>query len=66
MGPLTSFEFLGITLDSTSFQASLPLEKVHQIALILSDFILADSCSKQQLLSLLCHLNYAIRIIPQG
>nr|XP_055023094.1 uncharacterized protein LOC129413423 [Misgurnus anguillicaudatus] len=66
LGPCTSIEFLGITLDSISFQASLPLEKIQRIALLLSNYILADRCTKQQLLALLGHLNYAIRIIPQG
>ncbi|XP_016519228.1 uncharacterized protein LOC103155683, partial [Poecilia formosa] len=66
VGPQTSLEFLGITLDSSSFQASLSSEKINRITLILSNFLLADKCSKQQLLSLLGHLNYAICIISQG
>ncbi|RXN37603.1 poly [Labeo rohita] len=66
LGPCTSIEFLGITLDSISFQASLPSEKVQRISLLLSNYLLADRCTKQQLLALLGHLNYAIRIIPQG
>ncbi|XP_030253189.1 uncharacterized protein LOC115569298 [Sparus aurata] len=65
-GPSTSLEFLGITLNSVSLQASLPTEKIHRISLIISNFLLADKCTKRQLLSLLGHLNYAIRIIPQG
>ena len=59
-------EFLGITLDSLSFQASLPPEKTHQTALLISNFLLAHTCTKWQVLSLQGHLNYAIRIIPQG
>ena len=65
-GPGTSIEFLGITLDSISFQASLPLEKTQRISLLLSNYLLADRCTKRQLLALLGHLNYAIRIIPQA
>ncbi|KAG1935442.1 hypothetical protein F2P79_019280 [Pimephales promelas] len=65
-GPCTSIKFLGITLDSISFQASLPPEKTQRISLLLSNYLLADRCTKQQLLALLGHLNYAIRIIPQG
>lgn len=66
LGPCTSIEFLGITLDSILFQASLPLEKVQRITLLLSNYILADRCTKRQLLALIGHLNYAMRIIPQG
>ncbi|XP_027132806.1 uncharacterized protein LOC109142545 [Larimichthys crocea] len=65
-GPSTSLEFLGITLDSISLQASLPIEKIHRTSLLISNFLLAHRCTKRQLLSLLGHLNYAIRIIPQG
>ncbi|XP_027136074.1 uncharacterized protein LOC113746034 [Larimichthys crocea] len=65
-GPSTSLEFLGITLDSISLQASLPIEKIHRTSLRISNFLLAHRCTKRQLLSLLGHLNYAIRIIPQG
>uniref|UniRef100_UPI003AAD8AB9 uncharacterized protein n=1 Tax=Centroberyx gerrardi TaxID=166262 RepID=UPI003AAD8AB9 len=65
-GPSTSIEFLGITLDSISFQASLPSEKIQRITLLLSNYLLADRCTKRQLLALLGHLNYAICIIPQA
>ncbi|XP_054463932.1 uncharacterized protein LOC129098839 [Anoplopoma fimbria] len=66
VGPSTSLEFLGITLDSVSLQASLPTEKINRISLLISNYLLAPKCTKHQLLSLLGHLNYAIRIIPQG
>lgn len=65
-GPNTSLEFLGITLNTVLLQASLPTEKIHCISLLISNFLLAHRCTKRQFLSLLGHLNYAIRIIPQG
>ena len=65
-GPATSIEFLGIKLDSLAFQASLPQEKLDRITLIVANFSDTTSCSKQQLLQLLGHLNFATRIIPQG
>ncbi|XP_029912530.1 uncharacterized protein LOC115362654 [Myripristis murdjan] len=65
-GPSTSMEFLGITLDTNLIQASLPVEKLNRISLLISNFLLAPHCTKRQLLSLLGHLNFAIRIIPQG
>ncbi|XP_029904174.1 uncharacterized protein LOC115356996 [Myripristis murdjan] len=65
-GPSTSLEFLGISLDSLTFQAALPIEKLHRISLYISNYLLASRCTKRQLLSLLGHLNFAIRIIPQG
>ncbi|XP_067451991.1 uncharacterized protein [Thunnus thynnus] len=62
----TSLHFLCITLDSLTFQATLPTEKLHCISLYISNYLLASRCTKRQLLSLLGHLNFAIRIIPQG
>lgn len=44
-GPSTSLEFLGITLDSVLFQASLPLEKINRISLIISNFLLTPTCA---------------------
>ena len=59
-GPSTSLEFLGITLDTNQFQASLPIEKLTRINLLISNFLLAPCCTKHQLLSLLGHLNFAM------
>ncbi len=66
MGPATSIEFLGINLDSVKFQVSLPKEKIDRIILVSSSLIDSSRCSKRKLLSLLGHLNFAMRIIPQG
>ncbi|KAG9278494.1 hypothetical protein AMEX_G6374 [Astyanax mexicanus] len=53
-------------LDSSSFQASLPHEKQTRISQLLSEFLDQPRRTKQQLLSILGHLNFAMRIIPQG
>ncbi|XP_056617722.1 uncharacterized protein LOC130432405 [Triplophysa dalaica] len=65
-GPSTSIEFLGIKLDSLKFQASLPKEKIDRTILIASSLLSNPLCSKRELLSVLGHLNFAMRIIPQG
>ncbi len=65
-GPSTSIEFLGINLDSQKFQASLPKEKIDRTILVASTLLANPSCSKRELLSILGHLNFAMRIIPQG
>ncbi|XP_056596689.1 uncharacterized protein LOC130414700 [Triplophysa dalaica] len=65
-GPSTSIEFLGINLDSEKFQASLPKEKIDRIILVATSLIDNPNCSKRELLSILGHLNFAVRIIPQG
>lgn len=65
-GPVTAVEFLGITLDSELMQASLPLEKLVRIRAVIKHASVAASVSKRELLSLLGHLTFAMRIIPQG
>ena len=66
VGPLTRLEFLGILLDSVSMQASLPNEKLIRIREFLKKITKVKSLPKRELLSLLGHLNFAMRIIPQG
>lgn len=66
MGPSTSLEFLGIVLDSVQMQASLPKDKLLRIRSFLESFLVAPTVSKRDMLSLLGHLNFAMRIIPQG
>ncbi len=66
LGPTQLIEFLGINLDSVKFQASLPKEKIDRIILVASSFTEGLNCSKRDLLSLLGHFNFAMRIIPQG
>ncbi|KAK1176000.1 hypothetical protein AOXY_G771, partial [Acipenser oxyrinchus oxyrinchus] len=65
LGPLTSIEFLGFTLDSQSFSALLPCDCMSLVSII-STFLSGPPPAKHSLLSLLGHLNYAMRIIPQG
>ncbi|XP_034562822.1 uncharacterized protein LOC117829305 [Notolabrus celidotus] len=66
VGPSTRLEFLGITLDSVLMQASLPLDKLSRIREALSSYSSAAGVTKRGLLSLLGHLNFAMRIIPHG
>nr|XP_055074593.1 uncharacterized protein LOC129454107 [Misgurnus anguillicaudatus] len=66
MGPSTSIEFLGIILDSIKMQASLPIEKLVRIRSFIESFLERRTVSKHDMLSLLGHLNFAMRIIPQG
>ncbi|XP_073685379.1 uncharacterized protein [Garra rufa] len=65
-GHSTSIEFLGINLDSQKFLASLPKEKIDRTILVASTLLTNSICSKGELLSVLGHLNFAMRIIPQG
>lgn len=65
-GPANVLEYLGIILDSLRMEARLPLQKVQRIAEIIDSFQEKKSCTKQELLSLLGHLNFACRVIYPG
>ncbi|XP_014880532.1 uncharacterized protein LOC106941895 [Poecilia latipinna] len=66
VGPSTELQFLGITLDSVKMVASLPADKLDRIRDISQSHLSSLAVSKRELLSLLGHLNFAMRIIPQG
>ena len=65
-GPTTILEYLGIILDTHKMEARLPMEKVARITSILDSFLERKTCTKQELLSLLGHLNFACRVIYPG
>ena len=66
VGPATVLEYLGIILDSSRMEARLPSDKIHRITHILNSFLTKKTCTKQELLSLLGHLNFACRVIYPG
>lgn len=66
MGPITLSEFLGIKLDSRYKKVKLPQEKLLRIREIIKSFWAVVAISKRDLLSLLGHVNVAMRIIPHG
>ena len=66
MGPSPIMEFLGIVLDSVRMEARLPQDKLDRIVKTLNYFCTRCSCTKQELLSLLGHLNYACRVVVPG
>ncbi|KAL2096688.1 hypothetical protein ACEWY4_008836 [Coilia grayii] len=65
-GPAYSLEFLGITLNTRDFSTSLPKEKIDRILTVIACFAACPNKTKIEVLSLLGHLNFAMRVIPQG
>lgn len=59
-GPATSIEFLGININSLLHNSLL-----HKLDLIMSNLLDSLTYFKHRLLSLLGHLNFSMRIIPQ-
>ena len=66
VGPCTIIEYLGIILDSTKMEARLPADKIQRITEFLHTMENKHSCTKRQMLQLLGHLNFAMRVILPG
>ncbi|XP_060070454.1 uncharacterized protein LOC132550409 [Ylistrum balloti] len=66
VGPCTSLEYLGVSLDSHLRECRLPREKVERIIEFLDSFKRKKSCTKCEMLSLLGHMNFACRCIRPG
>ena len=65
-GPTRCLEYLGITIDTVAMECRLPVDKLERISNMVQSFIGRRTCSKQEMLSLLGHLNFACRVIPAG
>ena len=65
-GPTTVITFLGIQIDSNTFQLSLPLEKIQRLQDLLRQWTRRRSCTKKELQSLLGHLSHAATVIRPG
>ena len=61
--PCTVIEYLGIILDTEKMEALLPQEKEIRICDFIEQFLNSNVCSKRELLQLLGHFNFAIRVI---
>ncbi len=65
-GPTTCIEFLGITLDSVRLEARLPQDKLQDLHSSLAEWEARQTCTKQQLKSLIGTLSFAAKAVPAG
>ena len=65
-GPTTSLSFLGIFIDTHSFELRLPAEKLARLQESLHLWVDKRSCTRKELESLLGHLSHAATVITQG
>ena len=65
-GPSTSLTFLGTLLDSAKMEMRLPPSKLHDLQNLISRWQNKKSSTKRELLSLIGHLSYATKVIPEG
>jgi hypothetical protein len=60
MGPLTCIEYLGIISDTKKLEARMPQNKIDRICKFINSVLQKSACTKQELLQLLGHRNFAI------
>ena len=65
-GPVTTLEFLGITLDTILFEARLSQEKVTKLKDQVQEFIYRKKCSNRDISSLIGSLSFACKVIVPG
>ena len=65
-GPTTGLVFLGILIDTTSMESSLPEDKLSELLASLQFWSTCKRCLKRELLSLIGKLSFGCRIIPAG
>ena len=64
-GPSTLLVFLGILIDTETFELRLPAEKLSRLQEAMRLWVNKRSCTKKELESILGHLSPAT-VIPQG
>ena len=65
-GPSTCLVFLGIMIDTTCMETSLPADKLGGLLAEVQSWSSCKKCQKRDLLSLIGKLNFACRVIPAG
>ena len=65
-GPTPSLVFLGILIDTHTFELRLPSDKLTRLQTLLQTWVGRTSCTKHDLESLFGHLSHAATVIVQG
>ena len=65
-GPWTCIAFLGIFIDTGSFELRLPTKKIVCIRALLQSWIHKRACMRRELESLLGHLSHATSVVRPG
>ena len=65
-GPTTSLIFLGILVDTCTFELRLPVDKLTRLQIKLDTWTTRKHCQKHELESLLGHLSHAATVVRHG
>ena len=62
-GPATTLSFAGIELDSVSFEARLPLDKIDKCLGLIANFLTRKKVTLKEIQSLTGMLNFACSVV---
>lgn len=65
-GPSTALVFLGIQVDTTTFELHLPSDKLTRLQDAVQQWVCRRTCTQKELQSFLGHLSHAATVIPLG
>lgn len=65
-GPARVLEFLGILIDTTTFQLRLPAAKLAHLRTLCEEWASKPHCRRKELESFLGHLSHAATVVRQG
>ena len=65
-GPATTLSFAGIELDSVSFEARLPLDKIDKCLSLIASFLTRKKVTLKEIQSLTGMLNFACSVVVPG
>ena len=65
-GPATTLSFAGIELDSVSFEARLPLDKIDKCLTLIANFLTRKKVTLKEIQSLTSMLNFACSVVVPG
>ena len=65
-GPATTIVFLGILIDTHTFELRLPTDKLARIRVLVQSWSGRRSCTRKELESLVGHLSHAATALTQG
>ena len=66
VGPVCCLTFLGVVIDTESFELRLPSEKIQRLRALLLWWTSKKSCTRKELESLLGHLSHAATVVRPG
>lgn len=65
-GPATSVTFLGILINTSTFELRLPADKLQRLQVLIQSWCSKKACTRKELESFLGHLSHAASIIRPG